>query len=288
MKISRLIAIGVLGGCVALASAQGGGGQGRRGGFGGRGGNMFSELSLANRSDVQTDLGVTADQKTKLQELSTKMRGNRGQRGNRGGQGGAGGNGGGAAGAGGSGGAGGVGGGAGSGASGGAGGSAGVGGVGAGGAGGASGGGRGGFGSGNFDPEQFRKQMEERRAQSHKDLAAILNETQMKRLGEISVQLRGNRAILDAEVQKSLGLTDDQKKQIESLNTKQQEANRSVMEKVRNQEVTREDAQASREKNDKAMAEELGKILTSDQSAKLKAMGGKPFKADPNIGRQGG
>lgn len=254
MRFSRFITVAALAGCVALATAQGGGGQGRRGG------NMFSELSLANRADVQADLAITADQKTKLQELSTKMRGNRGQRGNHGGNGGE---------AGGAGGAGG--------------------GVGSGGAGGAGGaGGRGGVGEGNFDPEAFRKQMEERRAQSRKELAAILNETQLKRLGEISIQLRGNRAILDSEVQKALVVTDDQKKKIEDLNGKQREANRAVMEKVRNQEITREDARASRDKNDKAMADELGKILSADQAAKLKAMGGKPFKADPNIGRQGG
>ena len=64
--------------CAALVSAQGGGGgQGRGqgggrgfgGGFGqfGRGGG--SEMNLAMRKDVQADLGVTEDQKKKLEEL---------------------------------------------------------------------------------------------------------------------------------------------------------------------------------------------------------------------------
>jgi len=231
--------------CVALAGAQGTGGgqgQGRRGGggFGQRGqrGGQGSELQLAMRHDVQVDLAVTDDQKTKLQELSDKQRAARGNGGGgrRGGNGG-GGNGGGA-----------------------------------------------GTNGGTVDREAMMKAMQEQREQTHKDLAAILNEGQMKRLGEIQVQLQGNRAILNADVQKQLGMTSDQIQKIKDLQTKQQEANQSLRQKMQSQEMTREEAQAAMQKNNTAMNDELGKILTADQTAKLKSIGGKEFKADAQTG----
>ena len=48
-----------------------------------------------------------------------------------------------------------------------------------------------------------------------------------------------------------------------------------------NQEISREEAQAARETNNKALDEELAPLLSADQVAKLKEMQGKPFKADP-------
>jgi hypothetical protein len=70
----------------ALAVAQDGGqGRMRRGGFGG--GRQGSSLMLLRRSDVQADLKLTAEQKTKLDEVMKSMRGERsegGQRRNRG------------------------------------------------------------------------------------------------------------------------------------------------------------------------------------------------------------
>ena len=110
----------------------------------------------------------------------------------------------------------------------------------------------------------------------------------MKRLDEINVQISGNRAIQQPAIQKALGLSEAQVKQINELQQKQQEAMRSLFEKVQNQEITREDMQASMQKNNKTMDDELAKILTADQAAKLKEMGGKPFKADPPPGGGGG
>src|SRR5690348_10283910 len=75
----------------ALSLAQGGGGRQR--GFGGGMGGRNNPAMLLRRSDVQADLGITADQKSKLDDLMTSMRGQRGQggAGGGGGQGGAGG-----------------------------------------------------------------------------------------------------------------------------------------------------------------------------------------------------
>lgn len=231
--VQRIFVAVALLSCVALAAAQGGGGggqgrqgRGQRGGF--RGGN--SELGLAMRADVQKELSVTDDQKTKLTDLQAKSR-------------------------------------------------QGFGGGGAGG-GGAAGGTR-------PDPAAMQKMMAERRAQQKKDLAAILNDGQMKRLGELLLQRESYNALTQEEVQKALNFTSDQTQKVKDLQTKAQEANQSIMEKTRNQEMTREEGQAARTKNTKTMNDELQKILTADQAAKFKEMQGKAFTFETTNGGGG-
>jgi hypothetical protein len=140
----------------------------------------------------------------------------------------------------------------------------------------------------NVDRDALRR-MEQQREETRKALAEILDAGHVKRLGEISLQLRGSRALLDPEVQKALGLSEDQAGKLRDLQRKQGEANQAILEKARNQEISREEAQASLEKNNKVLEEEMLKILTAEQAGKLKMMQGAPFKADPNEGgRRGG
>jgi len=238
----RIFVLVALLSCVAIAAAQGGGGggQGRRGG-GQRGGRGNSEMSLAMRADVQKELAVTDDQKTKLTDLQAKSRQGFG-RGNGGGGNGGGGNGGGA-------------------------------------------------GAGNGtppDPAAMQKMMADRMAQQHKDLAAILNDGQMKRLGELLLQRESFNALTQEGNQKALGLSSDQVAKIKDLQAKQTEANTSIRDKVRNQEMTQEEATAARQKNAKTFSEEVAKVLTADQAAKFKDMQGKAFTFDTGTGGGGG
>jgi hypothetical protein len=129
--------------------------------------------------------------------------------------------------------------------------------------------------------------MAERRAQQKKDLAAILNDGQMKRLGELLLQRESYNALTQEEVQKALNFTSDQTQKVKDLQTKAQEANQSIMEKTRNQEMTREEGQAARTKNTKTMNDELQKILTADQAAKFKEMQGKAFTFETTNGGGG-
>lgn len=232
-----LISIAVVA-CVAFAGAQGNGGgqtRGQRGGFGQRGGMMRGggESSLVRRADVQKELGITEEQKTKLEEMATKEReARRAAFQNRSNDNG----------------------------------------------GAATGGGQ--QGRRGFDPAEMAKQ----RAEQHKALAAILDAKQMKRLGELALQQQGARALGQEDTQKALGLSADQVAKIKDIQTKEREAMQSLMEKMRNQELTREEMQASMEKNNKALGDELTKVLTSDQAAKFKEMQGAPFKFDENGG----
>ncbi len=125
--------------------------------------------------------------------------------------------------------------------------------------------------------EAARKRAEEQKAA----IAAILSPEQVTRLSEIAYQLQGNMAIPQADTQKLLGLDDKQIASIKDLQTKQQEANQALFQKMRDQEITQEELRDKMTKNTDIMKAELGKILKADQAAKLKALGGtKPFVAD--------
>jgi hypothetical protein len=239
--VGKLLGVTAVLVCASLTLAQGGGGRGQ--GRGGARGTQMGEAQLLMRKDVQKDLGLSEDQVTKLTDWSEKQRANRGQGGNGGGNGG-----------------------------------------GNRGNGGNGGGGNRGNGGGQLTDEQraeMAKRAAERREATRKELLTIISEAQLKRVDEIALQLQGNMAVMQAEVQKALALKEDQIEKIKDLQKRQQEANRTLFEKIQSQEITREDMQASMQKNNEIMKTEIGKILTSDQSAKLKAMQGKPFVADP-------
>lgn len=128
------------------------------------------------------------------------------------------------------------------------------------------------------------KQFQEARAKMDKEILAILDDTQKQRLKELWVQRAGNGILGNEDIQKELGLSDEQKTKIKDLQAKQREANQQIMERSRNQEIEREEARSLQDKNNKILNEELGKVLTADQAAKLKSMGGAPFKFEENPG----
>lgn len=136
--------------------------------------------------------------------------------------------------------------------------------------------------------EERQKMMEKMQEAEKKAYEGILTKEQETRLHEINIQIQGNRAILNPAVQKELKITDEQKKQIADLQTKQQDAMRSVFEKMQNGEIERDQMREIMTKNSDAMNTELGKILTKEQADQLKKMGGAPFKADPTGPGHGG
>jgi len=133
------------------------------------------------------------------------------------------------------------------------------------------------FEGGGGDNQEAMKTL---MASTQKEVAAILNPTQVKRLGEIRVQLMGSRAALDAEIQKTLGVTADQKSRLEKLATGQQAANAAVRTRMQEGGISREEGRASMQKNTEVLNAEIMKVLTAEQNAKLKEMGGRKFEAE--------
>ena len=129
------------------------------------------------------------------------------------------------------------------------------------------------------DFQSMRGEMEKMMAGVKKEAMAVLTETQAKRAKEIQVQLQGNRAILDAAIQKDLGLSEEQKAKVKKIQDDQQAGMQQMRQDMQDGSMSREEMQAAMQKRQTAMGEELGKILTAGQAAKLKEMGGsKPFK----------
>ena len=120
--------------------------------------------------------------------------------------------------------------------------------------------------------------MEKMQAEMKKKIDAILTPTQSKRLDEINIQFNGNRSVTQKDVAKALAITEDQTKAIADLTKKQGDAMRGLFQKVQDGELTMEDVQAKRKKNDEILDTEIGKLLTEAQKAKLKEMGGKKFE----------
>ena len=143
---------------------------------------------------------------------------------------------------------------------------------------------RGGGGRGQaMDAEAMTKQMTEDKAAT----SAILTPEQETRLEQIRIQWAGASAVTLPEVQEGLALTADQKAKIEALQGNMRKAMTDMMEKMRNGEVDRADFMPLMQKNNEIMKTEVGKILTAEQSAKLKAMGGAELKQAPRAPRGG-
>jgi hypothetical protein len=229
-RVLSILAICIAVGALATSALAQGRGQGQ--GQGGQGGMMrgmqgmqgmqgAQEYMLLQRADVQTDLAMTAEQKTKVTAINDQMRDEmrnmmQGMRG------------------------------------------------------------------GGGDREGMMQAMQQVQERISKQVREILTADQQKRLGEVQIQLAGPRALLLPAVQKALDLTDAQQTKIRELQQQQMEANRSVMERVRNNEIDRTQVQEIMQRNDKALGDEITKVLTDAQRAKLQTMQGKPFKADPN------
>ncbi len=130
--------------------------------------------------------------------------------------------------------------------------------------------------------EGIRETMEKMMAESKKKVEAILTPAQVLRLKEINVQIMGGRAVTVPDLQKELGITEEQKGKIDALVAKQQEANMALFQKMRDGELDREELQPKMRKNDEVFKVELDKILDEKQRLKLKEMGGKKFTLDPN------
>jgi len=74
MKLTKLALIVTVAAIACSALAQGGGGGGRRGGQRGGAGQAYAPMTLVNREEVQKELNITDDQKTKITDLRASLR----------------------------------------------------------------------------------------------------------------------------------------------------------------------------------------------------------------------
>jgi Spy/CpxP family protein refolding chaperone len=142
----------------------------------------------------------------------------------------------------------------------------------------------------NGDFAEMRKAMgpimEKLSAENWKAVAEIITPEQLKRLKEIKVQMQGVGGVVnDKDLQKDLGITDDQKAKLKELQDRQQKAQGELFQKMQSGEVDRSEMPNIMKKNAKIMEDEVNKILTDAQKAKMTELSGKHFeRVDPAPG----
>lgn len=142
-----------------------------------------------------------------------------------------------------------------------------------------------GGGGGGIDREAMQKAMEEMNKKSQEKVDKILDANQKLRLGQIKLWISGVRAVTQPDVQKQLGLTQAQIDQIKALQAKQQEANTNLMQQMRDGGIDREQLMELRQKNEKVFEDEINKVLTDANKAKLNELKGPEFKVEAQQGR---
>ncbi len=122
--------------------------------------------------------------------------------------------------------------------------------------------------------EELAKQMA---ALVRKKLQDILLPHQVERLQQIQIQLRGNSALNDTEVQEKLGLSADQKAQLTKLRENYGEQLRAMFSGGRDRDGA-EDRRAQVERLRTEMTQAVEKILTAQQREAFEQMKGPKFE----------
>lgn len=166
---------------------------------------------------------------------------------------------------------------------------------------------RGAGGAGGFDREAFQNLSEEERNKKFAEMRAageerakkaeesiktLLKPEQWSRLGELRAQREGTRAWSRAEVQKELGLTEEQVAKIKTLNEGQGQGGFGGPGGGRpNPDQSEEEARKAREERDAKRAayeKDMAAVLTADQTAAWAKMQGAKFEFPARGGFGGG
>ena len=136
------------------------------------------------------------------------------------------------------------------------------------------------------DRQAQQEAMTKVNADAAKALNEILTADQQKRLRELQIQWSGVGLIAtDKELQSALSITDDQLTKIKDLQTRQQAANREAQQSANGDRAAITEA---RQKNEKILVDEINKVLTDAQKAKLAELGGKLLEKPAPAARRGG
>ena len=137
-------------------------------------------------------------------------------------------------------------------------------------------------GGGGGDREAMMAEFQKMQKATDDKVKAVLSKEQQDRLKQITIQMAGMRIVLREEIQKELGIDDAQKTKLTALQASLQEATQAIMQRMRDQEIDREQMTELQAKNNKSMEEEIAKVLTQAQKDKLKEMSGPKFEMDAN------
>jgi hypothetical protein len=105
-----------------------------------------------------------------------------------------------------------------------------------------------------------------------------LSPEQKSRLTQLFVQVGGTNALLDADVQKELKVTEDQAKRLTAARDANREAMRSLFGDLQN--ASPEERQKKTDEYQKGADEQMFACITADQKAAFEKMGGSRIQID--------
>jgi hypothetical protein len=131
--------------------------------------------------------------------------------------------------------------------------------------------------------KEMRKEHQQRMAKMEEKIKAILLPHQLQRLNQIRLQVAGDAALMEPEVQKELGITKEQKEKMKALHkdglAKFREAWEDLQDLLPEQRrEQRDEIRSKMEKLQKELSEKLMGVLTSEQKEKYEALKGEKFE----------
>jgi len=123
--------------------------------------------------------------------------------------------------------------------------------------------------------EKMAELMKSINDDAKKSLADVLKPDQVKRLDQIRLQQNPAQSLAEADVQKSLKLTDDQKDKIKAINTESGTQMREIFQSAQND---REGAMKRIAELRKETTAKVTGLLTADQKATWKEMTGEAYE----------
>ncbi len=136
--------------------------------------------------------------------------------------------------------------------------------------------------------EELRSKQQELQAGMRKHLEKVLSEAQVKRLDEITLQVRGISALANSDFSSKLSITDQQKQSIDDLIEAQRDMQRELFSGMRELRDLDSDERTARVTKLREQGEEIAReteaavleLLSEEQRATFKEMKGEPFELD--------
>jgi hypothetical protein len=124
---------------------------------------------------------------------------------------------------------------------------------------------------------EIQKQIMAANDEAKRKIEEILLPDQRDRLDQIMLQLQGDRALSSDKWATKLGLSDEQRKQIQEAQDAQDERVRRSIEEPR-----KDDSRQEMQKHRNETRRKIRDVLTNEQRQKLTELKGKPFKLAPS------
>jgi hypothetical protein len=137
--------------------------------------------------------------------------------------------------------------------------------------------GRGQGGKGNPGSPDPTANLDEEVAAYNRELAVVLTGPQRQRVREIQIQMLGNVALLEPPIQKQVGLSPEETKQLDAAAQENVALVKDLRSKLAAGEISSEEFQTRAIALGRELDRRIGEIVSRDTLEKLAKLGGRPF-----------